>query len=1059
MSDYLFRGSLRDVDPDVYGLTQVEAERQYRKLILIASESAAPQAVREALSSTFQNLYAEGYPDEETRAMSESEILDYDARLAHFRRYSDPRYYKGVEYADVVEALARRRCAELFAANGFSPEQIYVNVQALSGAPANNAVYSALVSPGDTVMGMNLLYGGHLTHGSPANRSGKLYHIVPYTIDPATQKIDMDEVERLAKETKPKMIIVGYSSYPWAADFQRFRQIADSVGAYLMADMAHVAGLIAAGVYPNPVGIAHVVTFTTHKTLGGPRGACILTTDAALARKIDRAVFPGEQGGPHVNVFGALSVAFKLAATPQFKALQAQTVKNAVRFAEQFAAQGFTIPFGGTESHLFNVDCKSVRGPDGTPLMGDMAARILDLAGVVLNRNTIPGDTSAASPSGLRLGTPWITQRGFKEPEIDALAAAMAQVLKACQPFKYPGRKGDLFRARVDFDAFNDAKLKVRDLAAKAGIDYEPTAHGYPHFYYIDDAPQAVAPYTQIQVAGERAAELLYWATTADVFAVQPGQCATVRLYTPRGQVEGALEAIPVGAGTGADFRLTVPASQAGLVATWLRDLSDGYVAFDPADPLRKLPGPVSVRECGGAGTLPKSTSHAAEQAEPAEDKPWFIGASRWAIDAPEALPEFQWQADPGTPLRKTALNDTHRALGGRMVPFAGWEMPVQYTGVLEEHTATRQAAGLFDVSHMGVWEAAGPTAAAFLDGLVTNEVSSLKPGESMYAQILAPNGSVHDDCYVYCRAPEKYLFVVNASNDDKDWAWVTAVLNGQVLVDFDRPWAKAPGRDGVKLRDLRHPSSDGDMRVDIALQGPKSRDILLALGADPATAKRIKALKRTGLCDAHMGGFDLVVARTGYTGETMGFELFVHPDRAVDLWNALLKAGQPLGLKAAGLAARDSLRTEAGLPLYGEEMAGPAGLGVGDAGFESYVKTYKPWFVGRRAFIEQESQRAAEIARFRFTAKAGRMAHYGDPVIDDKGRVVGQVTSCSIDTEGYRLGQAYLELKVTAEGTPLAIFQSASDKPEKPRKGLKTGDKVALPEPAMVLSRFPKKK
>jgi glycine hydroxymethyltransferase len=1061
MSDFLFRGSLRDVDPDVYALTQVEAERQYRKLILIASESAAPQAVREALGTTFQNIYAEGYPDEDTRYMSEADILDYDARLAHFRRYSDPRYYKGVEYADVAEALARRRCAELFAANGFSPDQIYVNVQALSGAPANNAVYSALVNPGDTVMGMNLLFGGHLTHGSPANRSGKLYHIVPYTIDPATQHIDMDEVERLAKANKPKMIIVGYSSYPWAADFKRFRQIADSVGAYLMADMAHVAGLIAAGVYPNPVGLAHVVTFTTHKTLNGPRGACILTTDAALARKIDRAVFPGEQGGPHVNVFAALAAAFKLAATPQFKALQAQTVRNAARFAEQLAALGFTIPFGGTESHLFNVDCKSVKGPDGTPLMGDMAARILDLAGVVTNRNTIPGDTSAANPSGLRLGTPWVTQRGFKEAEIDALAAAMAQVLQACQPFKYPGRKGDLFRARVDFDAFNDAKLKVRDLAAKAGIDYEPTAHGYPHFFYIDDAPQAVAPYTQIQVAGERAAEFLYWAATSDVYVLHPGQCQATRLYAPRRQVEGALEASVLEAGQdGGDFRLTIPASQAGLVLTWLRDLSDGYVAFDQADPLRKLPGPVVVRECGGASTLPKATSGGkAASGEMAADKPWFIGASRWVIDAPAALPEFHWVEDPNAPLRKTALNETHRALGGRMVPFAGWEMPVQYTGVLEEHLATRQAAGLFDVSHMGVWEAAGPTAAAFLDGVVTNEVSALKPGESMYAQILAPNASVHDDCYVYCRTPEKYLFVVNASNDDKDWAWVNAVLRGEVLVDFDRPWAKAPGRGGVTLRDLRHPSSGADRRVDVALQGPKARDILLALAADPGTKKYIRALKRTELSDAVIGGFDLIVARTGYTGETMGFELFVHPDRAVELWNALLKAGQPMGLKPCGLAARDSLRTEAGLPLYGEEMAGHAGLGVGDAGFESYVKTYKPWFVGRRAFIEQESKRQGEIARFRFSAKSGRMAHYGDPVVDDKGRVIGQVTSCSIDTEGYRLGQAYLELKYTAEGTPIAVFQSASDKPEKPRKGLKTGDKVTLPEPAIVLSRFPKKK
>ncbi len=1047
MPDFLFRGTLRDVDPDVYALTQIEAERQYRKLILIASESAAPQAVREALSSTFQNLYAEGYPDEDTRLMGEPELLDYEARLAHYRRYSDPRYYKGVEYADLIEALARRRCAELFAGNGYSPDQLFVNVQALSGAPANNAVYHALVNPGDTVMGMNLLFGGHLTHGSAANRSGKYYKIVPYTIDPATQKIDMDEVARLAQEHRPKLIIVGYSSYPWAADFKRFRQIADSVGAFLMADMAHVAGLIAAGVYPNPVGIAHVTTFTTHKTLNGPRGACIITTDSALARKIDRAVFPGEQGGPHVNVFAALAAAFKLAATPEYKELQAQTVRNAVRFADQLKGHGFAIPFGGTESHLFNVDCKSVTGPDGTPLMGDMAARILDLAGIVTNRNTIPGDDSAARPSGLRLGTPWITQRGFKEPEIDKLAAAIAQVLKACRPFKYPGRKGDLFRARVDFEAFNDAKLKVRDLAQAAGIDYEPDHHGYPHFYYSDD-PVRSGPATQVQVAGERAAEFLYWATTSDVYALADGQSHPTRLYTPQGQVAGTLARAAAD-----DFTLTVPTDKAALTLTWLRDLSDGFVATDSADPLRKLPGPVYVRQAGAA-PAPAASGDAL-----AAGKPWFIGASTWAIDTPEPLPEFHWTEPANPPLKRTRLFDAHKALGGRMVPFAGWEMPVQYSGVREEHLATRQAAGLFDVSHMGVWEATGPTAAAFLDAVVTNEVAALRPGESAYAQFLAPNAHVLDDCYVYCRAAGRYLIVVNASNDDKDWAWVNAVLAGTVLIDHDRPWATAPGRGGVVLRNLRDASAGADQRVDLALQGPKARDILLALGADAATTKRVKALKRTELCDAVIGGFDLIAARTGYTGETMGFELFVHPDQAPALWNKLLEVGAPLGLKPAGLAARDSLRTEAGLPLYGEEMAGALDLGVGAAGFESYVKTHKPWFVGRRAFLAQEGSRKGEIVRFRFNAKSGRMAHYGDPLVDDKGRVIGQVTSCSLDTDGFRLGQAFVEYKYTDENTPVFVFQSASDKPEKPRKGLQLGDKVTLPEPATVLSRFPKRK
>ena len=1052
MSDFLFRGSLRDIDPDVYELTQIEAERQYRKLILIASESAAPQAVREALGTTLQNLYAEGYPDEDTRFLPEADLLDYEARLAHYRRYSDPRYYKGVEYADVIESLARRRCAELFAPAGYTPDQLYVNVQALSGAPANNAVYNACVTPGDTVMGMNLLFGGHLTHGSAANRSGKYYKIVPYTIDPVTQRIDMDDVERLAKEHKPKLIIVGYSSYPWAADFKRFRQIADSVGAFLLADMAHVAGLIAAGVYPNPVGIAHITTFTTHKTLNGPRGACIITTDPALSRKIDRAVFPGEQGGPHVNVFAALAAAFKLAATPQYKELQAQTVRNAVRFADQMKAHGFGIPFGGTESHLFNVDTKSVTGPDGTPLMGDLAARLLDLAGVVTNRNTIPGDDSAARPSGLRLGTPWITQRGFKEPEIDQLAAAMAQVLRACRPYKYPGRKGDLFRAKVDFEAFNDAKLKVRALAQQAGIDYTPTHHGYPHFYYIDDAVPSAA-FTEVQVAGERAAEFLAWATTNDVYALVDHAAQPTRLYTPQGQVEGTLARASAG-----DYTLTVPSARAALVLTWLRDLSDGFVSIDPADPFRKLPGPVLVRQAGGVQAQYSAPLPAAAGPELAAAKPWFIGVSSFAIDTPAPLPPFHWQpAD--VPLRRTRLFDTHKALGGRMVPFAGWEMPVQYTGVREEHLATRTAAGLFDVSHMGVWEAAGPTACAFLDAFITNEIAALAVGETCYGQILAPNAHVLDDCYVYRRAPEQYLVVVNASNDDQDWAWANALLQGTVRVDEDRPWATVPGRGGVTLRDLRNPASGADQRVDIALQGPKARDILLALGGDAATVKRVKALKRTELCDAVLGGFDLVTARTGYTGETMGFELFVHPDQAVALWNKLLEVGAPLGLKPCGLASRDSLRTEAGLPLYGEEMAGALDLGVGAAGFESYVKTHKPWFVGRRAFLAQEQARTGEVVRFRFTAKSGRMAHYGDPLVDATGRVIGQVTSCSLDTDGFRLGQAYVELKYAEEGTPVFVFQSASDKPEKPRKGLKPGEKVTLPEPATVLSRFPKRK
>src|SRR5512147_1647769 len=473
MSDYLFRGNLAKLDRDVYDLIQLEAERQARKLILIPSESASPLAVGEALGSAFQNIYAEGYPEEETRWMSEKEILDYPARLAEYRRNSDPRYYKGVEYADIVEALARRRAAEAFAANGFTADQIFVNVQALSGAPANNAVYQALLNIGDTVLGLSLLHGGHLSHGSSVNRSGKYYNAVHYTVD-ANERLDYDRIRAQALESKPKLIIAGYSSYSWVPDWKKFRAIADEVGAYFLADISHIGGLVAAGVVPSPIGIAHVTMSTTHKSLDGPRGAVLLCTDPAIAKKIDKAVFPGEQGGPHVNVFAALALTFKLAQTKQFKKLQEQTVANAKAMADQFKKRGMRVPFGGTDSHMVNVDVTSVKSPDGVALTGDQAARILDIVGIVVNRNTIPGDKNSADPSGIRLGTPWITQRGFKEKETRELTDIMADVMLACAPHAVDTvRKGRQRRAKLDFNALNNAKLRVRKLAEKAGIDFK----------------------------------------------------------------------------------------------------------------------------------------------------------------------------------------------------------------------------------------------------------------------------------------------------------------------------------------------------------------------------------------------------------------------------------------------------------------------------------------------------------------------------------------------------------------------------------------------------------
>jgi glycine hydroxymethyltransferase len=396
------------------------------------------------------------------------------------------------------------------------------------------------------------------------------------------------------------------------------------------------------------------------------------------------------------------------------------------------------------------------------------------------------------------------------------------------------------------------------------------------------------------------------------------------------------------------------------------------------------------------------------------------------------------------------------------MVPFAGWEMPVWYSSVVDEHLATRQAAGLFDVAHMGVYEISGPDAPAFLDSVCANDCGGLLPGESLYSHFLTPEAEVIDDTLVYRRGWDKFLMVVNASNDDKDRAWLTAARDGKVKVDAARPWARLYGYN-AEIRNLRDPKSGDDRRVDIALQGPKSRDILLAMGAGAEDRKRILALKRTELCDAKVGKFDLIVSRTGYTGEKMAFELFVHPEKAVDFWNAALNAGEKFGLRPIGLGARDSLRTEAGLPLYGHEMglgsgqAGQPDLGVAEAGFGSYVKLYKPWFVGREAYVAREAGRKGVVVRFRFPEKGVRMAHNGDPVLDKRGRVVGWVTSCAADKDGTLTGQAYVELKYAVDGTPIFVYQSAPEEAGPAPSELKLGDKGLVPTEAVVVGRFPK--
>ncbi|MEU0455146.1 serine hydroxymethyltransferase [Streptomyces sp. NPDC006129] len=399
---------LGELDPEIAAALHAELDRQQSTLEMIASENFAPAAVMEAQGSVLTNKYAEGYPGR--------------------------RYYGGCEHVDVVERLAVARVKELFGAE-------HANVQPHSGAQANAAAMSALLKPGDTILGLDLAHGGHLTHGMRLNYSGKLYDVVPYHVRESDLRVDMDEVERLARAHRPKMIVAGWSAYPRRLDFAAFRRIADQVGAYLLVDMAHFAGLVAAGLHPNPVPYADVVTTTTHKTLGGPRGGVVLSR-ADLAKKIDSAVFPGQQGGPLEHVIAAKAVAFKVAAGEEFRERQQRTLHGARilagrLLADDVAEAGITVLTGGTEVHLVLVDLR------GSALDGRQAEDRLHRVGITVNRNAVPFDPRPPMvSSGLRIGTPALATRGFGETEFREVADIIAEALKG-------DRAEDELRARV----------------------------------------------------------------------------------------------------------------------------------------------------------------------------------------------------------------------------------------------------------------------------------------------------------------------------------------------------------------------------------------------------------------------------------------------------------------------------------------------------------------------------------------------------------------------------------------------------------------------------------
>lgn len=1152
-------GGLAQVDPAVQAIIDFEVARQREKLILIASESICPRAVREANASEFAHLYAEGYPAERMLRCTEAELLEFGEQLSAYRRDSNRRFYKGCEYADLIESLAIRRAAEIFGTRELPADRIHVNVQPLSGAAANNAVYDAFVKPGETVMGMQLAHGGHLTHGSPVNRSGKYYKIVSYGIRSDTGRIDYDEIRDLARQHRPRMIIGGYSAYPWKVDWRIFRAIADEVGAILMADISHYAGLVVAGLYPSPVGLADVTTLTTHKTLCGPRGAIILTTDPGKAKAIDFSVFPGEQGGPHINNIAARAVSFKIAATPEFRDLQERIVKNCRALAESLERRGLKIAYGGTETHLCLVDLRSVSAGGETPLRGEMASRLLDLCGITCNKNTIAGDKSAFEPSAIRLGTPWITQRGLRETDMDTLAGLIHHVLAQARPYTLSSPKGLQHLAKLPREVFAEVQAGVAALVDAADPGPEHALFEYPHYQPARRRKRRLSPLRAERKSGQPAAEIarqgaalldlssmglfkiqgnrawafLQNALTLSLAGIQPGQSASASLLDPDGKV---IDRVRIHCMRPEEFLLQTSARYTDEVHQWLALLSDGYVQLDPEDPWRTLDGPVSIealhsgandgasghRWCNlvllgsAAGDVASRLSPAlcelkndacaelclqgipvkaaktgqtpsgiridlfvrledagklwqaavaagataasanafvqklpaahAEAAPSDSGKPFFIG-QRGKDRGMTAKPCFEFQAAESE-LRHTCLYALHTQLtsANRIIPFGGWAMPVCYgqTSIAEEHQAVRTAAALFDVSHMGILEFSGPGATRFLDLLTTNEVARLPVGRAHYSFLLSPEGLPLDDITLYRLAADRYMMVVNASNAEKVEAWIRGVNERRWAIDLESPGQQVDA--SATIRNLKSAEAGADQRVDLAFQGPRSQAVLERLMGRPEDVERLRSLRRFAFLTADLRGINAILSATGYTGEPVGYELYVHPDRAADLWRLLLESGADQQVIPAGLGARDSTRIEAGYPLYGHELAGPYAISPSEAGYPSFVRLNKPYFVGRGAALQGWKNRTRTVVRFQIGNPSARAARSEDQLSGPTGQPAGQVTSCTRVGET-QIGLAIVSREFRAEGTLLTIAPRPRTKRDEGRQ--------AEPIPARVISRF----
>jgi len=1205
-----FGNDIASVDKDIARLIELEEERQNRKLIMIASESICPKPVKQALNSVFTNLYSEGLPSVRMDRETTDEVLDYDFQMTNHRRFADRRYYKGCDYVNLMETLAKRRICELFATHNnptakvkIRPEEIYANVQPLSGAIGNNAIYNAFLEVGDTVMGMSLTSGGHLTHGSIANRSGMYYNIISYEADVETGELKWDEMEKMVLEHKPKLIIAGYSAYPWDIDWKRFRELADLCGAILLADISHIAGLIVAGQMSNPIEYADVVMFTTQKTLCGPRGAVILTTDKEKAKKIDIGVFPGEQSGAHQNNIAAKAVAFKIAQTDEFKELQRRIVENAKHLATCFKKLGLKVAYDGTNSHMVLIDLKAIKSETGYTLTGEIATRIFEMCGIVCNKNTIPGDDNAIHPTAIRFGTPWMTQRGFRKKHMEKVAELVHKVLTNIQPFEWIGRIKIIGRGKIDLAIMEEVKAEVEKLERESTREMDIEWDGYPHYFRSEgekglrtplhdmhkelkarfvekhgwSLPSVYSSVKQevealqkkaglvdigdvgiIEISGRRAEEFLDEAGTASILGMKEGRSRRTLFLDKDGALfgEGLIIRVKGRKREWSRFIVLTHAPNTERLKLWFRSLSDAYVIFDKQDVYRKIQGPVVVRDLkeianprerrtalvlrgpaaqkvlkgadsklkgigegqaregsflgcrcivshSGFGKKdvsytilvhPKNAENVWKELMSSGkkhglvpvgynarsqvrkkygmvplsgkkmkgkllvdthkslfgfNKPYFIGQRSLLKHAPKRRKRKYRYVPEDRPPRRSCLYEEHVRLAGKssIVPFAGWLMPVSYGSIAEEHQAVRETAGLFDVSHMGTIEISGEYATHFLDLVMTNYAHLLYPGQCQYGYILYPDGTVVDDVFIYCRTKDKYLMVANAVNAEKVLAWLKAVNSMKFVVDNENPNVEI--REPVTIKDLKDSSSGRHQRVDLALQGPKSLDILLSIVKDEVLKRKITQLGKLEFIETKVAGIDMMVSRSGYTGEDVGFEFYMHPKDAPKFWRLILEKGKRYGVKPTALGARDSTRAEAGFPLWGNELAGEHNIFPSETGYGFFVRLHKPFFIGRHRAVKKARDWEKQIVRFQLDSKGGRMVKAGNPVFNTKGRTIGNVTT-NLVIGGYQTGLAFVDKDYSEEGTKLGLFP-----PPRPGKKIDVPVSAVRAGNATVLSRF----